>query len=289
MRILTTRAQPLHTSTLSGNTMKHIILLATVLNCATSNAATLTCDPPDKNGWFPRTTVYSATTTVRRANTSEIVYPVVQIFMLQTPAGTQYCDPTKCTVAITITDSAGTTYQPAVPYQAASGSAYRSPTSVPAFTSTTVTISVQYSITPADGSTMHGRLTRVYPWVYNASNQPVGFGDTVDTNSISDASAVYQAPNQHDYGQISALNPTGLPLTLPPPPSGSLRANVLWKGPAGTSMDGTIGASEIVPIPMGVATMMDTAGQGLQVDLRATKTATPGPITGNLTLTLTCP
>lgn len=250
-------------------------------------AASLTCASASGD-LFPRDTVYTYTSTMRVTNTAAATYPAVS---MQVYNGTWvYCLETGCVTneSVSFTDDKNTKYAPPSPYTNFLGrTVLRSPTAVP--TGATVSAVYKYRITPPDGSTMRGNFTRNTSALYMADTSPNGNGEPTDIPSTPYTGSVsYQAPDQHDFGDVSSDNPDGKSLILPPPTNGFMLANIGWTGPAGTTMNGRVGDASPTILPPGTATPVD-ASHGLQVDLHAAPSALPGPVSGSLTLTLTCP
>lgn len=252
--------------------------------------AELTCTTPGYNA-YPRDTVYTGSRHVS-SRWSGALNPAV---VLYTTAPTTYCTPADCTVVeIKFTDDVGTLYA-APTYNAAIGrGTWSSPTVIPASTTqSNVYVTVRYRHTPADGSTLIGTGSTNADQAFTLSNDTILSGSTyniVKTNAtaVAGITTSYQPPNQHDFGDIPPSG-AGIPLVLPAPSSGSLAAKILWNGPAGISMTRKIGSGSATDVKKGTTYQLDTDGKGLQLDLNASNTASPGAITGNLTLTLTCP
>ena len=210
-------------------------------------------------------------------------------FHLYTNVGLgRYCTPADCTILeMKITDNLGNTYAPV--YNAAAPGVWSSPTAAPS--GATLYGTVRYRLTPADGSIWYGGniITKLGVTVFN-NTQMSGDGTFTNTEAttIAGTTGSYLAPDQHNFGDLAPAS-TGTPLVLPAPSSGSLNAKLLWNGPAGTTMTRKIGSGSASNVKPGTIIQLDTAGNGLQVDLHASETAEPGPISGNLTLPLTCP
>lgn len=273
--------------------------LLPLLLAAPATASTLTCD--STTGYvFPRTTTYTATASTRGPETVPPLAPLgsalYAAFYIQGPA--YNCTPENCTIiSAQVTDNRGTVYATPVFHQSYPGMGstpiWVSPTSVPALSTPTVfTCTVSVQITPTDGSTLTGPAASSS---IKTSCNPVVDGLTRTGGVVTAGRATpvlstidYQSPDQHDFGDVPP-NSTGNRLVLPAPSSGSLAAEILWYGPSGTSMTRKIGSAGPFNVPPGSTYELDTAGKGLQLDLKASDTASPGEITGNLTLTLTCP
>lgn len=269
----------------------HILRWLPLLLAFPLEAAQLSCDTAAIDSGFPRERTYGGTASLRLNDTSPY-YAALSI--MATPSPWPRADDITIE-SLTFSDQLGTPYRPAVPALHRDGwAAWYSPTTVPR--GALVTVQISYRLTPSDGSTQQGRLTasKLYLSMMDGATMLPG-AYTADANidygvKIPARSITYQTPNQHSFGDISTDSPGGIPLVLPAPPAtGSLRADILWSGPTGTTMSRKIGSAATVDIPQGTNTSVNTAGQSLQLDLKASKTASPGAINGNLTLTLTCP
>lgn len=256
-------------------------------------AAQLTCQSYATDSGFPRDKTYSGANYRYLPRTDCCYYPAVEVVTEPVSLTVGIADVT--IESVSFRDDKGTTYKPAVPILDSNGwAAWYSPTNIPS--QATVTATAKYRLTPADGKIKTGTNTfsRV-DLVRISGGTAVGQGLSSILNNdkgikISAGTISYQTPNQHSFGDISTDAPDGIPLVLPaPPPTGSLRANIFWSGPTGTTMSRKIGTAASINIPKGTNTEVNTAGQSLQLDLKASKTASPGAVNGSLTLTLTCP
>ena len=260
-----------------------ILLLAPPLP---AEATALTCTPPGAYA-VPRTQEFTGSASGKGGVDRPFsLYPGLRVNALKaTTADIEI-------VRLTIRDEYGTTYSKPIPRETFFGPTWKSPTPVPKG-SASITFDYTIKIVPADGSTQSS------PSAYNVAVTGVWMDAQDDVYSYTDprrypatyvgtTTQTYNAPDQHDFGDLPPSS-SGLSLVLPAPSSGNLIAKILWNGPTGTSMTRKIGTAGPINVQPGSTYQLDTAGKGLQLDLKASDTASPGEITGNLTLTLTCP
>lgn len=250
-------------------------------------AATLTCDIPETT-IIPRTAIYDSTVSTAGTDLGTNSWYAVGAVENKIDGVWRSCAPDVCTYDTVTFTSLQTGEKPFTPW-ASSRDGFR--TNSPIGANETVTLRIVYRVTPPDGGNLAATETRialrVQPFpaavslatIYGTSN----YGVTYPTETLS-----YPAPDQHNFGDLIHSS-TGTPLTLPSTPQGNLRGNILWSGPPGTTMTGNLGTTNSIQIPPDTAKNIDIAGNSLQVELLASETASPGPISGNLTLTLTCP
>lgn len=263
---------------------------AAILITCPSPAATLTCERPSVNKGFPRDQVYSVNTTYNGWYGRRSAQPAIQLY---SDGPLAYCTPENCTILeISVRDNRGNTYATPTYNSSIGKGIWSSPTYYPSDDFVNLSISVRYRHTPANGTTQSGTATYVY---LDATQYP---GTTVtgrpsrlaktDATYVAGVSASYQTPDKHDFNDIAPAG-TGTPLVLPAPTKGSLNAKILWNGPTGTTMTRKIGSGSTVNVTPGTTNQLDIGGNSLRLDLNASNTASPGAITGNITLTLTCP
>ncbi|QIP90963.1 hypothetical protein HAP32_01482 [Serratia fonticola] len=266
------------------------LALAYLVPSFPSAAATLTCTPPGAYVISKTQPISGTTNWLASTDRSTPMYPALHIRTTQGVRDLTVSDIVM--TRISVNDQLGTKYATPTPAEHPWGPMWRSPTPVPRG-STRLYWSYSYRIVPSDGSTLSANaafsvVTQAL-WTDGSSriNDNVQVAVEPATHYGTNP-AVYNAPNQHNFGDIAPAT-TGTPLVLPAPLSGNLHAAILWNGPAGTTMTRKIGSGSAVNVKPGSTSNLDTAGTGLQLDLLASDTASPGAITGNLTLTLTCP
>lgn len=268
-----------------------VIVLAAALAPPPSLATRLTCTTPGAYT-VPTTQTFSRTTSIAGTDRSWPMYPGLRITV---PTQVMRRDLAVSDVVMThisVTDPTGKTYATPRPIDDYFGPTWISSTSVPNG-STRLTWTYSYRIVPSDGSTLTSdrafNVTTAAVWVdgNDKTNNNIAIATDPATYSATNET-VYDAPNQHNFGDLIPGS-AGIPLVLPAPRTGSLNAAILWNGPAGTSMTQKIGSGSAVNVKPGTTNPLDTAGNSLRLDLNASNTASPGAVTGNLTLTLTCP